>query len=382
MFKISFKEGSQNLKNSMQVYTWMEFTTNFNEVGNVLHSGFRSFSNWFDVPWVVFHASMVWPLSDHSSMHRRWASCVDLQPCVSLTLLMLCNGNDLFGQEMATDVYKVVDMYFIQLFFLQQGIIFHGISLRSVQPGTFCGLRSLEELNLSNNKLTNAPELLPVKPTLQRLKLGKNKIQHFCSDYFTGFEVLQKVNIGHNLLYSVPNMGHVGNSLRVLEMSLNKIKTLDENLTGGLDMTALNMLQARGNEIHYISVAIFAQMPKLNFLSLGENQLRHFADSTAYLQAIPGWPMELILTLNPLTCDKALSWLLVLVEKDIIVNRVGNQVECHEPPCLKGRDVMSLSKCFNTLICCGHCFNKNYSFCNSRAVFNVIWWLSQFIEFL
>ena len=64
-----------------------------------------------------------------------------------------------------------------------------------------------------------------MKHTLQSLKLGKNQIQHFCSDYFKGFEVLQKVDIGHNVLLSVANIGHVGHSLDVLEIGHDKIKT-------------------------------------------------------------------------------------------------------------------------------------------------------------
>ena len=229
---------------------------------------------------------------------------------------------------------------------MQQGILFQGLSLRLVQPGAFCGLNSLQELDLSNNKLTTAPELLPVKPTLQYLKLRNNKIHYFPADYFDGFDVLKKVDIRQNEMYSVPNVGYVGHSLKVLAINQNKLKTLDDRLTGGLTMTVLEMLRVYENEIQHVDVAILAQMPKLNHLDLSENQLHHFADPTAYLRPNHGRPISLILHLNPLTCDKALSWVLVFAKQQMIENRLGNQVECHQPPCLKGRDVMSLSKCF------------------------------------
>ena len=193
-------------------------------------------------------------------------------------------------------------MYFFLLFSFQQGILFSGISLSSVQLGAFCGLRSLEELDLSNDKLTTAPELLPVKPTLQKLRLGNNEIQNFPSDYFDGFNILQKVDITNNALYS-------GHSLKILAINHNKLKTLDEKLTGGLNMTVLNRLTVRGNEIQHINVAILGQMPKLTYFGLSENQLRHLADPSVYLRH--GQTSDLSLHLNPLTCDKGLSWLLL-----------------------------------------------------------------------
>ena len=238
--------------------------------------------------------------------------------------------------------WLVCNFWFL-LFSFQQGISFSGISLSSVQLGAFCGLRSLEELDLSNNNLTIAPELLPVKPTLQKLKLGENKIHDFPSDYFDGYDDLQYVDIRNNILYSVPNMGFVGHSLDILLINHNKLKTLDEKLTGGLNMTVLERLLASGNEIQHINVAILGQMPKLTRLDLGENQLRHLADPSAYLPH--GRTLDLSLHLNPLTCDKALSWLLVLFEQGMIEKHVGNRAECHHPPCLQGRHIMSLSKC-------------------------------------
>ena len=216
-----------------------------------------------------------------------------------------------------------------------------------MQPGAFCGLKSLEELDLSSNKLTTPPELLPVKATLQNLNLRNNKIHYLPADYFDGFDVLERVDIEKNELYLVPNVGYVGHSLEILVIDQNKLKTLDDSLTGGLTMSVLEILLVSENEIQHVNVAILAQMPKLNQFNLGKNQLHHFADPTAYLRPDHGRPMSLILHFNPLTCDKALSWVLVIAEHEMIETSLGNQVECHQPPCLQGRDVKSLSKCLN-----------------------------------
>ena len=142
-------------------------------------------------------------------------------------------------------------------------------------------------------------------------------------------------------------MGYVGQSLQVLTINQNKLKTLDDRLTGGLTMAVLEIVRVYENEIQHVNVVILARMPELNHLDLSRNQLLHFADPTAYLRPDRGWPMTLILHLNPLTCDKALSWVLVLAEQGVIEKTIGHQAECHQPPCLDGRDIMSLSKCFN-----------------------------------
>ena len=192
-----------------------------------------------------------------------------------------------------------------------------------MQPGAFCGLRSLEELNLSKNKLTTVSELLPVKPMLRNLNLGNNEIQHFPSDYFDGFEFLEKINIEKNGLHSVPNVGYDGHSLEVLVMNSNNLKTLEGRLTGGLTMAVLEMLLLDRNKIQHVNIAVFAQMPKLNHLDLSENQLQHLADPIVYLHPNHDWSIVLILHLNPLTCDKALSWVLVLAEQGVIEKKPG-----------------------------------------------------------
>ena len=79
---------------------------------------------------------------------------------------------------------------------------------------------------------------------------------------------------------------------------------------------------------------------------MGQNQLQHMADPTAYLHPlnVSGRLLYLILNLNPMTCDQGLSWQLVLAEEGRIDKNFGRQVKCHRPFCFKGRDVMSLSK--------------------------------------
>ena len=212
-------------------------------------------------------------------------------------------------------------------------------------PGAFCGLVSLETLDLSKNKLATIPQLLPVKPSLKYLSLEENRLQHVPVDYFRGFEVLRNVYIGYNELYSLPNMGYVGHSLRLFAIDGNKLQTLDGRLTGGLEMTILEDLDVQNNEISHFDVTILQQMPRIHVLNLAGNQLQHMADPTAYLHSLnAGLRLRLNLDLNPLTCDKGLAWLLVLAEEEKLDGGVRNRVLCHRPTCLKGRDVMSLSK--------------------------------------
>ena len=208
-----------------------------------------------------------------------------------------------------------------------------------LQSGAFCGLAALETLDLSKNNMATAPELLSVKSSLEYLELEKNMIQHFPSDYFDGFGVLHSVNIGHNQLYSAPNMGYVRHCLRVVTMSGNKLETLGEGMTGGLNMTTLEYLNVRNNRIRHFDVTILAQMPRVTSLDLSTNQLQHLTNPTAYLlSSSREWPLTVDLYLNPLICDKGLSWLLVLAEDDNKSDDcVCNQPVCHSPHCVKGR---------------------------------------------
>ena len=215
-----------------------------------------------------------------------------------------------------------------------------------LQSGAFCGPERLETLDLSRNNLAMAPDLLPVKSSLEYLKLEKNIIQHFPADYFDGFEVLHSVNIGHNQLHSAPNMGYVGHCLRVFAVAGNKLETLDGGLTGGLNMTIMEYLNVRNNKIRHFNVSILAQMPRITYLDLATNQLENMADPTAYLLSTSReWPLALNLYLNPLVCDRGLSWLLVLAENDNSTDDcVCNQPGCHRPHCVKGMDIMILSE--------------------------------------
>ena len=201
--------------------------------------------------------------------------------------------------------------------------------------------------------LTSAPELLPVKQTLL---LGENKIQHFPYHYFDAFEVLTVVNIANNEIYSTPNIGYIRHSLLVFDISNNSLNTLDNRQTGGMNMTVLENLMAQNNEIKHFEVAILTRMPRLTFLDLGGNLLQHMPDPTAYLHPLngDGKPLILILNHNPLTCDKGLSWLVVLAQQGRMHPNAGSQAECYSPLCLKGRNIMNLCKYDENLIYRGH----------------------------
>ena len=193
----------------------------------------------------------------------------------------------------------------------------------------------------------SVPELLPVKPTLKILASGGNKIQYFPYHYFRGFQVLVMLNIAQNEIFSAPNTGYIGHSLKIFNIANNELTILDNRLTGGKNMTALENLWVQNNEIQHFDVAILIQMPILNDLNLANILLQHIADPTVYLHPlnVSGWPLILILNFNPLTCDKELSWLSILARQGRIESNIVNQAaKCHRPLCMKDRGVMSLCK--------------------------------------
>ena len=167
-------------------------------------------------------------------------------------------------------------------FSLWQIIFFAGTKLSSVHSGAFCGLENLEEINLSKNKLTTPPELLPVKRTLRTLFLAENKIDNFPPAYFDGFEILRHVNIADNELYSVPHLGDIGHCLEVFTMDSNLVKSLD-GMTGGINMNKLRKLGAINNTINHFNTSMLTLTAKLFTLDLRQNQLRYLADPTPYI---------------------------------------------------------------------------------------------------
>ena len=225
-----------------------------------------------------------------------------------------------------------------------QIIFFAGTKLSSVHPGAFCGLENLEEIDLSKNKLTTPPELLPVKGTLHTLFLAENKIDSFPLTYFDGFEILRYVDIANNELYSVPNLGDIGHCLEVFSIDHNRVKSLD-GMTGGMNMTRLRKLNARNNTIDHFNTSIVTLMANLIALDLRQNQLRYLADPTPYINPSDSeMYLLLLLRFNPWTCDENLDWMpkITMLKKGTVVRVYDAQ--CHQPWCLKDRFIRNLGK--------------------------------------
>ena len=233
------------------------------------------------------------------------------------------------------------NIQFLKFPCMWQVIFFAGTKLSSVHSGALCGLENLEEINLSKNKLTTPPELLPVKRTLRTLFLAENKIGNFPHAYFDGFEILRHVNIANNELYFVPNVGDIGHSLEVFAVNNNRVKSLDV-MTGGKDMNKLRMLNARNNTIDLLNTSSLTLMANLRVLDLSYNQLRSLADPTPYISPSNSESyLLLLLKFNPSVCDEKLDWVPEFKKEAVV--RVHNG-QCHQPACLKDRFIRNLSK--------------------------------------
>ncbi|CAK6443117.1 unnamed protein product [Pipistrellus nathusii] len=99
--------------------------------------------------------------------------------------------------------------------------------------GAFKGLKSLEYLDLSFNQMTKLPSDLPT--SLLTLYLDNNKINNIPDEYFKRFKGLQYLRLSHNELADsgIPGNSFNVSSLLELDLSYNKLKnipTVNENL--------------------------------------------------------------------------------------------------------------------------------------------------------
>ena len=197
----------------------------------------------------------------------KWSQAsIDTRICPS-AVLCGCSDLDLFANCSSRGFSTVPPGLPIQLKRLDMS----SNQLKRINSSEIFRLSSLEELDLSRNKLTeftmNSGQIIHFE--LRKLDLSHNKISSVKSLRLGRLERLQDLNLANNHIMSLPSRSlfEVGNSLRHLNLKSNKIVSLEPDCLNGL--SSLKELSLTKNKLSSFPKEIY--LPNLEILELNKN---------------------------------------------------------------------------------------------------------------
>ena len=177
----------------------------------------------------------------------------------------------------------------------------------NLNKSLFMGLNNLITLDLSHNGLYYIfREIFADLSSLQTLDLSSNLIKFIEPDAFRGLVALQKLNLGRNQLQDIPHDFFIG-------------------------LDSLKNFNVHSNGLSYLDKDLFANSPMLTKLSLANNSLVGFNDTTFY--PLSSTLLSLDLSGNPLVCNCEMKWLveslngILLRENDTICSSALDTME-------------------------------------------------------
>ncbi|KAI9741712.1 MAG: hypothetical protein M1834_000097 [Cirrosporium novae-zelandiae] len=150
----------------------------------------------------------------------------------------------------------------------------HGNKLNSLP----LGLRRLEHLtvlNLSNNKVGGALDIIFQIKSLKDLRLGNNELEGCLPEQIGQLHHLEVLDLRNNMLSELPqNLVELVN-LRVLQLSQNQLSRIP---IGGLMQSSLTELSASRNKLSGSLIPSNVQLPKLQQLDICTNMLSRLSE--------------------------------------------------------------------------------------------------------
>lgn len=139
-------------------------------------------------------------------------------------------------------------------------------------------LQSLISLRLSNNKLSALPKYFGQWKALRSLNLSSNSLTEF-PDYMCEMKTLVDLDLSFNAIGALPQIGHL--------TSLERLWATNNKLSGPFPPTAnqlqnLREIDVRHNNIDNVDVLV--QLPKLEWLAIGYNNISSFEGTFAKLR--------------------------------------------------------------------------------------------------
>ncbi|XP_045449801.1 toll-like receptor 6 [Melitaea cinxia] len=161
-------------------------------------------------------------------------------------------------------------------------------SISVLSPSLFANLDQLLALDLSNNHLTSTwinentftglirmidAYALNGLYVLSLLSIDNNHLEELHPEAFRNTSSLQDLNLNGNRLKKVPIALRNMRLLRTLDLGENQITSLEES--GFVGLHNVYGLRLIGNKIENISKDVFSDLPSLQILNLARNKLRH-----------------------------------------------------------------------------------------------------------
>jgi len=135
-------------------------------------------------------------------------------------------------------------------------------------PEQILKFKSLEKLNLADNKLETLPESISELRNLKKLDLSINKLNSI-PESIGKLEFLKSLVLEQNQLESLPeSIGNLKN-LKVLNLRENKLKNLPNNIGNLISLKKLNL---KANQLNHIPESI-GELNDIESLILGNNNL-------------------------------------------------------------------------------------------------------------
>ncbi len=201
-----------------------------------------------------------------------------------------------------------------------QKLYLGGNQLTNLPAGIFTGLTNLQILSLYNNQLTNLPAgIFTGLTNLQKLYLYKNQLTTLPAGIFTGLTNLQKLSLDNNQLTNLPAGIFTGlTNLQELYLGGNQLTNLPAGIFTGL--TNLQILSLYKNQLTTLPAGIFTDLTSLKKLYLHGNQLTTLpADIFTGLTNL----QELVLSYNKISDISALSGLTKLTFLNLLNNSIA-----------------------------------------------------------
>lgn len=148
-------------------------------------------------------------------------------------------------------------------------------------PESVGQLTQLQELDLSNNLLTELPESLRQLKQLQSLKLSRNQLTTL-PDWLGQLTLLQSLKLNENQLTALPERLCRLTQLQSLKLEGNQLTELPERLG---NLTQLRHLDIRANQLTVLPESL-GLLSRLSYLNVEDNRLRTLPGSMAALKCL------------------------------------------------------------------------------------------------